>query len=461
MSAARPVGEAPAAARQGAGSTPSLATYLSYGVGMTGNQILRDVPTAMLLFYMTNAVLIPAAYAGFAILLPKIWVIVADPLVGSLSDRTRSRWGARKPFLLVGSLASTATFILLFSVPPPSSPLLATLLIGCLYLLMATAYSVYSVPYLTLASELGDKPNERTTALAYKQFFCLIGVLAGLALAPWLVKSFGGGRSAYTQMSLVIGSILFVTTIATAILTPTRKAVTAVKPATGNLLAQVIGSFAHRPFRIVFMASTLQLFAFGVSQAGGLYYLTYVMRLPITILGLNVAMSVIGAAASQPVWVKLSARFGTIPTYMGASLFSAGATGALLFVPPGAVWLFLVVGLVGGAATCGFTLMSFAALVEAIALDGPQSNRRGLFAAVYSAMEKAMLAVGGFVLAAALAASHFVQGAPLASQPAGVSSGIVMIFVWLPAALKLLSVAVLSRFTQRAPRLAGLEPSVP
>jgi GPH family glycoside/pentoside/hexuronide:cation symporter len=430
-------------------ASPTLATYLSYGVGMTGNQILRDVPTALLLFYMTNALLIPAAYAGFAILLPKVWVIVADPLVGSISDRTRGRWGARKPFLFVGSLASTATFILLFNVPSPASPLLATIVIGLLYLLLSTAYSIYSVPYLTLASELGDQPSERTTALAYKQFFCLVGVIAGLALAPWLIKAYGGGKLAYGVMSIYIGAILLVTTLLTAVLTPTRHATETHAAPSGNILSQVIDSFSHRPFRIVFLASTLQLLGFGVNQGGGLYFLIYVMHMPMTVLGGSIVMSVVGAAISQPLWVKLSVRFGTIPTYIGASLFSVVPAVAVLAIPAGAVTPYVILSFFGGMGSCGFTLMSFAALVEAIALDAPERNRRGLFAAAYTAMEKATLAFGGFIIAAALAVSHFVQGAPLSAQPSSVVPGIVMTFVWFPVVLKLLSVLILMRFNPK------------
>jgi GPH family glycoside/pentoside/hexuronide:cation symporter len=429
--------------------SPTLATYLSYGVGMTGNQILRDVPTALLLFYMTNALFIPAAYAGFAILLPKVWVIVADPMVGAMSDRTRGRWGPRKPFLFVGSLASTATFILLFNVPSPPSPLMATILIGCLYVLLSTAYSVYSVPYLTLASELGDEPKERTTALAYKQFFCLVGVMAGLALAPWLIKTYGGGRPAYGAMSWYIGAILLVTTMASALLTPTRHPLKTHTAPTGNLLRQVVESFSHRPFRIVFLASTLQLLGFGVNQGGGLYFLIYIMHMPITVLGESIVVAVVGAAVSQPLWVKMSVRWGTIPTYIIASFWSGVTAIAVLAIPPGDVAAYIILSFFGGTASCGFTLMSFAALIEAIALDGPDSNRRGLFAAAYTAMEKAMLALGGFVVAGALAASHFVQGAPLSAQPATVVPGIVFTYIWFPVALKLLSVVILMRFSPK------------
>jgi GPH family glycoside/pentoside/hexuronide:cation symporter len=434
----------------GGAASPRFATYLSYGVGMTGNQILRDVPTAMLLFYMTNTLFIPAAFAGFAILLPKIWVMFADPLVGSLSDRTRTRWGPRKPFLFAGSIISTITFIALFTSPMPASPLLATILIGILYTLLATGYSIYSVPYLTMAAELGDEPSERTTALAYKQTFCLVGVMAGLALAPWLVADFGGSKAGYAVMAQALGLILFITTMLTALLVPTRKPSSSVVKLPGNLITQIAGAFEHKPFKIVFIASTLQLFAFGIAQGGGLYFLTYVMQMPISVLGITVAASVIGSGASQPIWVKLSTRYGTIPTYIAASIFAAMTAAGVLLLPPGAIIPYAVLATISGAATGGFTLMSFAALVEAIALDGPDSNRKGLFAAAYSAMEKAMLAVGGFVMAITLSLAHFVQGAPRSAQPASMLHALVIVYVAVPVLLKIASVMVLRRYPKAA-----------
>ncbi len=423
----------------------SVANYLQYGIGQVGNQLIRDVPTAMLLFYMTNALLIPPGYAGFAILLPKVWVIVADPLVGMLSDRTQGRWGARKPFLLAGSLLSTVAFLLLFMLPVPSSPVLATVVIGFLYLILSTGYSLYSVPYLTLASEISDKPGERTTALAYKQIFALVGVGAGLSAAPWIIGHFGAGLPAYRIMAVVLGVVLLTTTMATTIFMPVGRAESTQPKIQGNLLRQVIEAFKHRPFKIVFFASTLQLLGFGIAQGGGLYFLVYIMRMPLTIMGMTVLMSVIGAVASQALWVKLAGRIGTIPCYMVATLASAVTGVMVLAIPAGDVPPYLVVGLVGGATTCGFTFMSFSALVEAIAQDGPDSSRKGLFAAAYTAMEKAMMAVGGFVFAIALAVSRFDQAAGPDGQTPFTLQAIIFTFVFIPTLLRLSSVVVLSR----------------
>lgn len=426
---------------------PGLKDYLSYGIGMTGNQIMRDVPTAMLLFYMTNALLISPAYAGFAILLPKIWVMVADPLVGMLSDRTHGRWGARKPYLVVGSLLSFFSFVLLFNVEVPASQLWATVLIGLLYLVTATGYSIYSVPYLTLAAEIGDEPHQRTTALSYKQYFCLVGVFAGLSLAPWLVAWFGGDKHAYGKMAWVIGAIMLVTTMATAILVPVRRASdSGAALAGGNLWTQVRDAFRHRPFRIIFIAALLQLLGMGVNQGGGLYFLIYIMRMPMEVMGVSIVAAVAGSALAQSFWVWLAKRMGTVPAYRVAAFYAAAIAVGVMLVPPGAVVPYVIYGFISGSATSGFTLLSFASLIEAIALDGPDSPRKGLFASAYTAMEKAMLAVGGFVVATVLALAHFVQGAPLEAQPKSAPLAILLISVAFPAILKVISGWVLGLY---------------
>ncbi|HWU02911.1 MAG TPA: MFS transporter, partial [Novosphingobium sp.] len=433
--------------------------YLSYGVGMVGNQIMRDVPTAMLLFYMTNALLVAPAYAGLAILLPKIWVIVADPLVGYLSDRTHTRWGGRKPWLLAGALVGTAMFVALFNMPVPASQVGAAVVVGLLYMLMATGYSMYSVPYLTVAAELGDEPHQRTTALSYKQYFCLVGVFAGLSLAPWLVAHFGAGKAAYGKMAWIVGAIMLVTTLATAVLVPVRQIRPAEQASTGPIWRQMRETFAHRPFRIVFVAATLQLLGFGVNQGGGLYFLIYIMHLPMDVMGVSIVGAIIGSGLAQPFWVGLARRMGTVPAYRVASFFAAGVAGAMAFVPPDMRWAYVAYGTLSGAATSGFTLLSFAALIEAIALDGPDSQRKGLFVAAYTAMEKATLAIGGFLVAVALSLAHFVQGAPLRDQPQGVPLAILIVSAAFPCLLKVASGLVLGRFErgERAMRSAPAE----
>src|SRR4051812_8911905 len=93
----------------------SIGTMIRFGIGQTGAQIFRDTPALLLPLFMATMLGVPPWLAALAVLVPKLWVIVCDPLIGGLSDRLRPRMG-RTPFLFAGALASGFGFASLFAV---------------------------------------------------------------------------------------------------------------------------------------------------------------------------------------------------------------------------------------------------------------------------------------------------------------------------------------------------------
>jgi Na+/melibiose symporter-like transporter len=217
-----------------------------------------------------------------------------------------------------------------------------------------------------------------------------------------------------------------------------------------KLLARFGQAFAHRPFRIVFAASTSQLFGFGTAGASAIYYVVYVSHLPLSAFSGYIVAACAGAAIAQPLWVALAARIGNLTTYRVA-LFSHTIPALLfLLMPPGAPYIFYLIGFISGTTTMGSTLLSFAMLVEVIALDGPDSTRKGLFAAIYTAMEKVMIACGGFCVAIILSLAHFsASTAPLA-QPPAVHVAILVAFIGVQVATLLFSLVLLARYSPAA-----------
>src|SRR5262245_63297305 len=99
------------------GSRLPLTTYIGYGVGQIGGQILRDTPALILPIYLTTVLGLEPFMAGLAIMIAKAWVVIADPIAGVISDRTCTRWGRRRAYILAGGLLAAVSYVLLFFVP--------------------------------------------------------------------------------------------------------------------------------------------------------------------------------------------------------------------------------------------------------------------------------------------------------------------------------------------------------
>ena len=189
-----------------------VSTYVGYGAGQIGGQILRDTPALILPIYMTTVLGLEAALAGLVIMIAKIWVVAADPIAGVISDKTQTRWGRRRPFILAGGMISAVTFVLLFFVPEFSEPIMLFAYMSAIYLLLNTGYSMFSVPYLTMASEMSDDPDERTTIMSFRNAALALGLIVGGALAPkivaWVTEAGGTAVEGYQQMALTVATII-------------------------------------------------------------------------------------------------------------------------------------------------------------------------------------------------------------------------------------------------------------
>jgi GPH family glycoside/pentoside/hexuronide:cation symporter len=255
-----------------------VSTYIGYGAGQIGGQILRDTPALILPIYMTTVLGLEAALAGLVIMIAKIWVVAADPIAGVISDQTETRWGRRRPFILAGGLIAAATFVLLFFVPDFSEQILLFTYMTAIYLALNTGYSMFSVPYLTMASEMSDDANERTTIMSFRNAALALGLIVGGALAPkivaWVTDAGGSAVEGYQWMALIVGAIIAASTLWVFIGTAKAPAKGATE-ATVPLLEQLRIAWANKPFVVLITANIVQYISAGIGYAGGLFFFAY------------------------------------------------------------------------------------------------------------------------------------------------------------------------------------------
>lgn len=419
----------------------------AYGVGSLGTGIFTTVPGLLLLFYLTDVLAVPAATAGFVILLPKIWDLVIDPIIGSISDRFDSRRGNRRPFMFVGGLLLPVFFGLLFA-PPEMGTGATALWVAGFFTLSATAFSLFQVPYIALPAELTTDPTERTRVIAYRMVALTIGILLGGGLAPLLAESFGGGRVGYRTMGFVIGAVaggaMLVSTFGLR-----RGRTVAPVETTEPFAEQLKRARRNRPFVFLMGGYFMQNLAVNVMLAGAPFLSLYLLGDEALTAVLFVAL-VAPAAVLVPVWARISYRLGKLRSLEVCVAGYALVAATMVTVSSDRVWLAMVqVGLLG-LFYAGTQLFPFSMLPDAIDVDTQANDgesRAGSFTGLWTAGETVGAAVGPFIFAAVLAITGFVEsGDEVVTQTATALSGIRLGFALLPSILLFASLPIIHRY---------------
>lgn len=427
-----------------------LLVHAGYGAGQIAGQVFRDAPSLLLLFFMTNALGVEPALAGAAIFFPKLfWGLISDLTVGLVSDR----WKAvvpRRIWLLAGALLAPAALILLFHVPE-GTPSAKAVYVAVAFSVYMVVFGAFSVPYLAIGTELSNDPKERTVVMAWRMGFSAIGLLVGSALAPVLVQTWGGGRPAYSQMSLVLAAVCSVSLLIAFLAAPRPVVQAAGQPA--MRLKAILSALVDPTFRPLLGAYVLQLIGSGLGYAAMVYFLSYNMgrKDALTQIGMIVLVMSAVVIAAQPLWIKLSAAFGRKRVYIAAALGHAvvqAAWGVMAGAPLGAIYGVVVLFALFNS---GWSLMGYSLLSDVIAKDETErgESRAGVFSALWTGADKIGFALGGTLLTG-LVLSAFGFSSALAvtgaAQPGSALVGVAMAFSFLPAAFNLAAAALYARF---------------
>jgi GPH family glycoside/pentoside/hexuronide:cation symporter len=380
----------------------TAATFFGFSLGMIGDRIFRDAPALLLLLYMTNYLAIPPALAGLAIFIPKIIIIFIDPMVGTLSDRLNTPWGRRRPPMLVGGILAGLSFLMFFHVPHFGSAPLQAVYMSAMVLVGFTGYSLYSVPYLTMASEMASSDDERRKIMSWRVVFMAIGLTVS-AYAGGFMQWAGGGLKGYAIMSWVFGGICLVTMLSTVVATGgivTAAGATERMP----LLAQFRMVAANARYMRLIVLSFAQKLAEGVGYGSFAYFCIYVVHQPLAAIGLVVLSSTAGQVLAQPLWLRASRRWSA-PT-----LYTVGVLGwclnllLWLAMKDQSQWWLIPLGLQGGAAAGGFLMVTLGMLSNAMAADAEETgvNREGVYSGFWLAIEKFAFAMGALVVSLVL-----------------------------------------------------------
>ncbi len=432
--------------RGAAGDLPR-GVRVGYGMGSVATGAFGTVPGLMLLPYLTDTLGIAAAVAGVIVFLPKAWDVVLNPVAGRISDRHESPAGPRRPFLLRAGALLAVCFALLFAGPPLGSQVADAAWVVVMFLGCATAYAFFQVPFVAMPAEITRSYVERTRLMTWRVALLALAILLSGASAP-AIRDALGGRDGYRAMGVFVAVLILVGTFGA--FHGTRRAPVGRVTAAGGTLRDQLRVVAHaRDFRLLLTTFVVQALAVGAMLAGVDYMARHVLGEAGSATVLFVCF-VGPALLLTPVWAAAGARVGKKKGYVAASLFLAG--GALLLVGARgfpAVVVFVATGLVG-VGYAGAQVFPMAMLADTAAIDAVRSgaNRTGVFTGVWTAGETLGLALGPGVFALVLTLGGYVSSTSGdVAQPGSALTAITLGFSLLPAALTLLSLLWLRKYS--------------
>lgn len=422
----------------------SFREKLGYGLGDTASNFVWATIMSFLMFFYTDIFGISPAAAGALLFFARLFNAGIDFLMGILADRTQTRWGKFRPYLLWMALplALVATFT--FTVPDLSAR--ARLAYAWVtYNLLMVCYTAINIPYSALSGVMTDDPMERTSLNSYRMVLAQVGGLAVSSGTLWLIAHLGGGNDArgyqYTMALFgVVMVLLFWFAFAT-----TRERIHPLPGQRAALFAGVGSLFSNRHWVFIFVAGILDLTFIVIRGETLMYYCTYCLHLDkggtSTLMVLGNVGFIAGAVATQALVARLGKKGGFILGHLLLGISCA----AFYFVPPaqlGQIQFWQVVNGIGGgvnatvywamvADTADFTEWKFG------------SRTTGLVFSATACSQKIGMAVAGFLPGLLLADFGYVVGA---TQAPRAELGITLLVSLIPAAGFLLIAALFTRY---------------
>lgn len=437
-----------------------LTEKIGYGFGDMASSMFWKLFGAYLMIFYTDVFGLPAAVVGTMFLITRIWDSAFDPIVGVVADRTHSRWGKFRPYLLWLAVPFGIIGVLTF-VTPDWSPTGKLVYAYVTYSLMMMIYSAINVPYASLLGVMSPNPKERNTLSTYRMTFAYIGSFIALLLFMPLVNFFSGNskdlgdqQTGWTMAVVVIAIlciILFFGCFAW-----TKERVKPIKEAQNPLKEDLKDLFKNKPWWILLGAGVAALVFNSIRDGATVYYFKYFVveedyatvfffGMSFVLSGLYLALgqaaNIIGVIAAAPV----SNRIGKRNTYMWAMIIATVLSVIFYwFDKEDLIWMFVFQALISICAGSIFPLLWSMYADCADYSELKTGNRAtGLIFSSSSMSQKFGWAIGTAITGWLLGFFGFQANAVQSEEAI---SGIKMFLSFLPAVGTILSVVFISMY---------------
>lgn len=419
------------------GGKVSVREKICYAMGdASANIAWRGVAAFLFIVYTDVFGLNPAA-VGTLMLVARLGDGVSDVLMGVVADRTRTRWGKYRPWMLWSALPLGVTLSMMFTCPESLSMTGRLVYAYVTYIVFTLVYTAQGIPYGALLSVMSPDDRERTSIGSYK----MVGAFAGGMLVQGLLLVLKERFDSYTIPIYILSAVLVVLMPITFF--GTRERVEPPKGQSDDLLADLRQLAANRPWVVLLAVSLLYNVYNSVKQGVTVVYFTHYMNrelLCATYMTALMLASVAGAALTSP----LARRFGKRNLFVASLIVSGAANSLLWFCGAADVASIFALGVVSELFAAIFPTLCFVMLGDVADYSEWRNGRRAT-GLIYSATSFAMKFGGGIAgLLIGVVLARFGYDGKVAESIPGAIPGIKALMSWMPGAIAALTAAVMA-----------------
>lgn len=417
---------------------------IGYGLGDMASALVWQTATLFLAYFYTDVFGLPAAIMGTMFLVVRAVDAFVDPCIGALVDRTRTRHGRFRPWLLWFAIPFGVSCIITFYVPDVGAT--AKTVYACVtYAILSLIYSAINVPYCAMPGALTMDPHERHSLQSWRFGLSFIGGLIVTVIALPLVAYLGDGndqKGYFYAMSLMglLGIALFFGCFFL-----TRERYTPRNDSSGSMLGDLKLLAANSQWRIVFLFNILLLTAVVTRGSATMYYVKYVLQRPDMVFAFIVS-GMIAALTGALLSARLLGKFDRVRAYQWTIITFVVFAALIFIIPPSQVWLIFTVNIVFSFIQNLTTPLQWTMFSDVVDYEEHRSGRRldGLVFSTALFAIKFGLALGGAVVGWVLAAVDYLPNQP--QQTPAVLGTINALFTLIPCLLFLCMALLLTRY---------------
>lgn len=328
------------------GSRLGWGSKLGWASGDFGFNIFWQSLNLLLMPFYTDVLGLDARLAGTVFLIASLWDGFADTVIGAIADRTRSRWGSYRPYLIFASPLLVVAFMVAFLTPDwEQGGLFLYALLSQIFL--RTAYSVVSIPYSSLSARITQDADERSSLAGWRMFFAFSGGAVVTFLMPRIVTMLGGSGSNMTYVlaaglvglvSLPFFWLTFATTREPARLAEANPAGWSLKASLDDFRASLAMARHNGPLARIFVCIIVSSLAFTMTNKCLVYYVTYFLGRPDLVPNI-LPFALVMNLAFAPFWALVAQRTSKRTTWLYANAVSAFAFIAFFLSPSRDPWI--------------------------------------------------------------------------------------------------------------------------